>query len=72
MVIDMANVRVMNTTDENITLILSTNVLEKNAGYFREVRTRTMQDGKEIVVEVGLPGSGQRITLLAKMLCFRG
>ena len=70
----MANICIIYTTNGKITLILGTDVLKKkkNTWYFREISTKTMQDGKEIVAEVKLALLKECLTLLAKMPYFHG
>ena len=48
----------MNTNNGKMSLILTTDILYMNEKYFIKVNTRTIQDGKEIVVEAKPLGSG--------------
>ena len=72
MAIDVQHIRVMNTSDGKMSLIIGTDILQKSEDKFREVSTRTMKDGKEIIVEVGPLGYGECFTMRAKMPYFRG
>ena len=60
----------MNTSGWKISLILGTDVFQKNVDKFRETSIRTIKDVKGIVVEVGSPGSKDCYTLMAKLLYF--
>ena len=62
----------INTIDGKIGLILGMDVVQKNEGKSHKVRTRTMTNGRVIVVVVGPLGSGQCFTLIVRVLCFRG
>ena len=49
MAINVQHIRVMNTSDGKMSLIIRTDILYKNEDKFCEVSTRIMKDGKEIV-----------------------
>ena len=61
----------MNTTDGKISLILGTDVLQRNEDKFHKISIHTMKDGKKIVVEIGSPGYREFYTLMAKISYFR-
>ena len=57
----------MSTTNGKINLFLGTNAFQKNCKKLCEISTQTIKDRKEIVVEVGLPKSGECFALIARM-----
>ena len=55
-----------------MSLILGTNVLQKNEHKFTKISLCIMRDRKKILMEVGLPGAGECFTLIVKMPYFHG
>ena len=59
----------MNATEGQMSLILGTDVLQKNKDKFYKDSTCIIKDEKEIIAEVGPPGSRECFTLI-EIRCF--